>query len=882
MKKTLIALVFSLFLLFITLKANIQSDGPIMLTLKIPPPEKLNLENFWGVTLTNNSGSEQSVYLVGAASESKAGQIVKGTTVPFLLKTGTTILRIKDLPKTPDIEYTASNPMYKESLARTGDFPEGQYEICVKVFSAGNNEELGSDCINQEVGQLGLLSLINPIDGHVIDSKSPLVFSWSTAGKMPEGGFTLKICEVSKGQSPESAMKSNRLFFEKAGIKSSPFQYPNSAKAFEDGKMYAWMVSAIDRGKEVASSEVGSFSRQACGVLMITNKVTCTGGGSNIYNYLLTFENLSNPATDPTCIVSVTSITITGILFTMSGLPTINPGQTISVSGTIGPTSLASGNFTVNATSPGFTGTWNVPFIFETVPAMPVVTGLGVVCQGQSGYIYSMPAMGGFITYHWNVTGGTINSGQGTSSIAVTFTGSSGNVCATTSNSCGTSTPNCKTIIITVPSTSPVPTAIAATGVGQNGFTANWNAVNGATGYYLDVATNPSFTSPITGFMGLATSNPMIGLICNTNYYYRVRAVGVCSGISTYSNVITVHTSPTYPPPPTAFAATGIQASQFTASWTPVSGVFGYCIDVYTIGAGGSLTYMIGYNNKSVGNVTTYTVTGLNYSTTYHYRVRAIVLCGVSASSYSVTVNTTQPVLHGLWTRGPGTYSFTVGAQGTAANINRSAGQSIPITMEVWGAGGGGGSGEIVGGTNGEGGDGGGGGGGGGYATTTINVIVPLSGTVKYYIRVGSGGTAGQLNFNNGGNGEFSEVRLNNSTGYIVLIATGGIGGIMGNDSHSGSGRGGNGGSGTLNNWSGLKGGDGAIDLATCNGGSGGLGGPGGGPNRSGPGYFNDGGNGGHGGYYRNLVDPTCVSASANYQLEPGAAGGNGRVVFTW
>ncbi|MBK9405249.1 MAG: hypothetical protein IPN57_12090 [Ignavibacteria bacterium] len=83
MKKNITTLVLSLFLIFLTLKANIQSDDPIILTLKIPPPGKLNMENFWGVTLTNNSGREQSVYLIGTAIEKKDGQIAKGTTVPI-------------------------------------------------------------------------------------------------------------------------------------------------------------------------------------------------------------------------------------------------------------------------------------------------------------------------------------------------------------------------------------------------------------------------------------------------------------------------------------------------------------------------------------------------------------------------------------------------------------------------------------------------------------------------------------------------------------------------------------------------------------------------------------------------------------------------------
>ncbi|MBS1945158.1 MAG: hypothetical protein JST98_08180, partial [Bacteroidetes bacterium] len=40
------------------------------------------------------------------------------------------------------------------------------------------------------------------------------------------------------------------------------------------------------------------------------------------------------------------------------------------------------------------------------------------------------------------------------------------------------------------------PAATAATGIGANGFTANWGAVASATGYFLDVSTSPTFGTP--------------------------------------------------------------------------------------------------------------------------------------------------------------------------------------------------------------------------------------------------------------------------------------------------------------------------------------------------------------------------------------------------
>ncbi|MCA3067817.1 MAG: T9SS type A sorting domain-containing protein, partial [Rhodocyclaceae bacterium] len=87
------------------------------------------------------------------------------------------------------------------------------------------------------------------------------------------------------------------------------------------------------------------------------------------------------------------------------------------------------------------------------------------------------------------------------------------------------------------------PAASAATTITQTGFTANWNAVTGATGYRLDVSAD-NFATFVTGFSDKAvsgTSDAVTGLAANTAYKYRVRAVNA-NGTSANSNVIDVTT----------------------------------------------------------------------------------------------------------------------------------------------------------------------------------------------------------------------------------------------------------------------------------------------------------------------------------------------------
>ncbi len=249
MEKPIITNAIIIVLVFFIIDVNAQQNYTV--TLKMPPPGTLNISDLWNVMVTNNSGSEQSGYLTGTAREDKDGMIAKGTTVPILFKKGVNNIKIKDLPKTPDVEYMASDQRYKESLVRHGKFPSGKYEICVKFISSSSNEELGSDCINQEVSEEGMLTLISPADGEQTDSKTPVIFSWSSGGKTPVGGYTLKICEVMKGQTPETALENNRTFYEMTGVKTSNLKYPNSAKTFEEGKEYAWMVKAGNAGSNV-------------------------------------------------------------------------------------------------------------------------------------------------------------------------------------------------------------------------------------------------------------------------------------------------------------------------------------------------------------------------------------------------------------------------------------------------------------------------------------------------------------------------------------------------------------------------------------------------------------------------------------------------------
>ncbi|MDX9749239.1 MAG: fibronectin type III domain-containing protein, partial [Paludibacter sp.] len=97
---------------------------------------------------------------------------------------------------------------------------------------------------------------------------------------------------------------------------------------------------------------------------------------------------------------------------------------------------------------------------------------------------------------------------------------------------------------------STAPAATDATEITASGFTANWNALFGVENYRLDVATDASFTSMVSGYNNLNVGNVLTyevtGLDENTTYYYRVRGAKT-NGTSPSSSTITVLTESSGP-----------------------------------------------------------------------------------------------------------------------------------------------------------------------------------------------------------------------------------------------------------------------------------------------------------------------------------------------
>ena len=223
------------------------------------------------------------------------------------------------------------------------------------------------------------------------------------------------------------------------------------------------------------------------------------------------------------------------------------------------------------------------------------------------------------------------------------------------------------------------PVTTQATDIQDDSFTANWNLVNNATSYLLDVALDQDFTQMVSGYVNLSQVNNVTivqGLESGTTYFFRVRTLGL-NATSEYSNITQVNTLPISAP--VALAAISPTVLNFTANWQAPDGITTYLLDVAT--DVNFTSFLSGYQAKEITG-TSQIVEGIDFKQTYYYRVSSKKLSKISAYSNTITVEacisgtckvTQMDVyVNGSSTKSDYSQTFTYDAQNRLTLISRN------------------------------------------------------------------------------------------------------------------------------------------------------------------------------------------------------------------
>ena len=182
-----------------------------------------------------------------------------------------------------------------------------------------------------------------------------------------------------------------------------------------------------------------------------------------------------------------------------------------------------------------------------------------------------------------------------------------------------------------VPSTSSInsPSNLQATVV-SGGIALSWsdNATN-ETGYRVERSTDGLTWSVVANLGSNAAGYTDSSVVAGGTYTYRVQAYN--AEASAYSASVTRSLAPSAP---ATLTANVVSSSRIDLTWSNVSGESGYVIER---SLDGTTWVQVGTTSA---DVTTFSNTGLNASTTYHFRVTAVNAAGPSLASPSATAQT--------------------------------------------------------------------------------------------------------------------------------------------------------------------------------------------------------------------------------------------------
>ncbi len=170
------------------------------------------------------------------------------------------------------------------------------------------------------------------------------------------------------------------------------------------------------------------------------------------------------------------------------------------------------------------------------------------------------------------------------------------------------------------------PTNLAISNISSTGATATWTAGGSETSWHIEYK-----TAAATNWTVQAVTTPnytMTGLESSTNYQVRVRSLCDAGVVSPYTAVVSFTTLAPPCVAPINLAISNISSTGATATWTAGGSETSWQIEYKTAAATTWTTQVV--------HTPTYTMTGLQPSTTYEVRVKS--LCGTNVESPYTTI----------------------------------------------------------------------------------------------------------------------------------------------------------------------------------------------------------------------------------------------------
>jgi len=153
------------------------------------------------------------------------------------------------------------------------------------------------------------------------------------------------------------------------------------------------------------------------------------------------------------------------------------------------------------------------------------------------------------------------------------------------------------------------------------------NGGSSINGYRIQYSTSSDFVGAVTVDQGTSTTRTITGLNAGTVYFFRVAAKNRVSDAATTSgpnsSSFSIQVAGIAPSAPLNLQLVSAVAGEATATWQAPADPGDTAVDGYQLQYSTTSNFSANITTVTLGNVLTHTATGLNFGTTYYFRVRA-------------------------------------------------------------------------------------------------------------------------------------------------------------------------------------------------------------------------------------------------------------------
>ena len=135
----------------------------------------------------------------------------------------------------------------------------GSYQLCIHFTSSSDEQQYPVDCISFTIENNIQLELLDPCNGCQITSANPLLTWTSTVFGNLTTHYSLRICKILDGQSPEESQLYNIPLVETNDLSVENLFYNYNYPELSQGTRYSWQVFLWDEYELIKNSSIWSF-----------------------------------------------------------------------------------------------------------------------------------------------------------------------------------------------------------------------------------------------------------------------------------------------------------------------------------------------------------------------------------------------------------------------------------------------------------------------------------------------------------------------------------------------------------------------------------------------------------------------------------------------